>query len=471
MKPELFDVVLRQDLLAFTQKCFETVLPGETFLSNWHLEAIAWHLEECYRGNIRRLIITLPPRSLKSIMASVAFPAWVLGHDPGRRIICISYSSDLSSKHAGDTRRVMERRWYGHAFPRTRLGGRNRELDFNTTAGGYRFATSIGRTLTGRGGNLIIIDDSLKPDDALSDTKRRGVNEWYGRTLLSRLDNKADDVIIVIQQRLHMEDLVGHLLEQESGWAHLNLPAIAEEDQIVRIGRNRIHERKAGDLLHPAREPQTVLDELRRSMGSFAFSAQYQQNPLPIEGELIHWNWFGSYTALPARKSGDRIYQSWDTASKGEEVNDYSVCTTWLQQGNLFYLIDVYRAKLNYPDLRRKVGKLAERHRPYAILIEDKGSGTSLIQEFKFGPRGNMPVPIGITPKEDKVTRLSTQSAKIEAGQVLLPDKAPWLEALKAEILQFPHGRHDDQVDSISQFLQWIDDRSRNIWTQRSMFG
>jgi predicted phage terminase large subunit-like protein len=439
--------------MAFTQRCFQTVVPGQTFLPNWHLEAVTHQLERVRRGETRRLLITLPPRNLKSICASVAFPAFVLGHDPSVRIVCASYAQDLTAKHARDCRLVMENAWYQQLFPRTRLDPRkNTETEFETTARGTRLGTSVGGTLTGRGGNLILIDDPMKPADAMSETKRASVAEWYDSTLSSRLDRKTEDAIVLIMQRLHVHDLVGHVLEKATPWTHLDLPAIAEEPQEIELGPGTTYRREAGELLHPEREPRSVLEELRAAMGSQAFSAQYQQRPVPPEGALIKRGWLRTYASRPAWQPGDRIVQSWDTASKADKTSDYSVCTTWLVRKNEYYLLDVLRVRLEYPDLRRKILSHAKAHGAKTILIEDASSGASLLQELR---REGGIRPIAIKPEGDKIVRLEGQSARIEAGHVLLPEEAPWLGDFLRELLAFPHGRFDDQVDSFSQLLSW----------------
>ncbi len=449
----LLHALLRNDLMAFTQRCFQTVVPGQEFLPNWHIGAITHQLERVRRGETRRLIITLPPRNLKSICASVAFPAFVLGHDPSARIACASYAQDLTAKHARDCRIVMESVWYKQLFPRTRLDRRkNTEAEFETTARGYRLGTSVGGTLTGRGGNLILIDDPMKPAEAMSEAKRNSVTEWYDSTLSSRLDRKTEDAIVLIMQRLHGGDLVGHVLEKRTPWTHLDLPAIAEVAQEIELGPGRTYQREAGEILHPEREPFSVLEDLKAAMGSQAFSAQYQQLPVPPEGALLKRAWFRTYAGTPAHQPGDRIVQSWDTASKADKTNDYSVCTTWLQRKNDYYLIDVLRVRLEYPELRRKILSHAKAYGTKTVLIEDASSGTSLIQDL----RRDGPVrPIAIKPEGDKIVRLEGQSAVIEAGQVLIPESAPWLGDFLGEILAFPHGRFDDQVDSFSQFLNW----------------
>jgi len=227
---QLVRAILREDLYCFIQATFPTVSPGASFAPNWHIEAIAYALTRVLNGEIKRLIITVPPRSLKSICTSVAFPAFVLGHDPTRRIICVSYAEALARKHANDCRALMRSPLYHRLFPGTRISlAKDTELEFATTCGGNRLSTSVGGTLTDRGGNLIIIDDPLKPQDAYSEAARESTKQWYSNTLLSRLDDKINDAIIVVMQRLHLDDLVGHLLEQE-GWTHLNLPAIAEAE-------------------------------------------------------------------------------------------------------------------------------------------------------------------------------------------------------------------------------------------------
>ena len=211
----LLGAILRGDLSSFIQKAFQTVSPGDIYLHNWHIDAIAWALQQCLEGKTRRLIITLPPRSLKSIAISVALPAYVLGRNPRQKIICVSYSQDLAGKHARDCRSVITAAWYRAIFPRTRIDrDKNTQAEFVTTRKGFRLATSVGGTLLGRGGNILILDDVLKPDEALSDVLRARVIEWYRSTLATRLDDKSRDITIVIQQRVHEEDLVGVLIEQ-----------------------------------------------------------------------------------------------------------------------------------------------------------------------------------------------------------------------------------------------------------------
>lgn len=450
---QVLDVLLRQDLAAFIYRSFQTVVPGTPYRHNWHIEAIAWALTRCARGEIKRLIITLPPRYLKSICCSVAFPAWVLGRDPTARIVCVSYANDLTVKHARDCRTVMESPWYRRVFPGTRLDpSKNTELEFATTRRGFRLGTSVGGTLTGRGGNLIIIDDPLKASDANSEPKRAFLHQWFDGTLLSRLDSKKDDVIIIVQQRVHPEDLVGYVLAKGEGWVHLDLPAIADRVQDVAIGPGEVFHREIGNVLHPEHELREVLEAIKVSIGSIVFSAHYLQQPIPLDGNLVKWDWFRTYDEAPERRNEDMITQSWDTASKADQLNDYSVCTTWLRRDKEHFLLDVHRARLDYPDLKRQVAELASRFKADNVLIEDKGSGISLIQDLK---RDSNVYPIAIEPEGDKITRMVAATGKIEAGKVRVPRAASWLAEFQKELLLFPNGRYDDQVDSLSQYLGW----------------
>jgi predicted phage terminase large subunit-like protein len=440
----------RVDFASFVHRCFVTLNPSRPYHPNWHILAIAHHLEEVRLGDIRRLIINAPPRSLKSVVSSVAFPAFVLGHDPTQCVIGISYSSDLAIKHSNDFRTIMTSPWYRSLFPGTRISRtKNSETEIVTTKNGFRLATSIDGTLTGRGGDIMIIDDPLKPSDALSDSRREYVNNWFSNTLLSRLNDKVNSKIVLAMQRLHMDDLTGMLSRTSDDWTLLNLAAIAEQEENIQIGEDEYHVRRVGDLLHAEREPKSVLDPLRSQLGPDTFAAQYQQNPIPPGGMMIKREWIRRYDELPVRASSSGVIQSWDTASKAGEQNDWSVCTTWLCHEKKYYLIDVLRDRFDFPTLRARAIAYARAHKVNKILIEDTGVGTALVAELqKEGLSA-----IAVKPEHDKQTRMSIQSAKFESGRVLLPTQASWLDKFEAELFAFPNGDHDDQVDSTSQAL------------------
>lgn len=455
---QVLDAILREELYTFIKKCFETLNPAENLLENWHLEAIAWQLTRCLTGETKRLIITVPPRYLKSICTSVAFVAFILGRDPTTKIVCASYSAELALKHARDCRAILQAAWYQRAFPYTRLSKeRYAEHDFTTTMRGFRLATSVGGTLTGRGGTFIIVDDPMNAVDASSAAARKSVCEWFDKTLYTRNDDKKNGCMIVIMQRLHVDDLVGHILDKGEKWEHLDLPAIAQEDQTIQIGQDRYHCRKVGDLLHAEREGREELNRAKIQMGSSQFAAQYLQNPVPEDGEIFKWPWLNFYPEKPMRIEGSRVVQSWDMASKAGELNDYSVCTTWLviwENGQWnYYLLDVFRARLNYPELRQAVYQQEKNYPGAEIIIEDTAAGTAILQELKNSSLARTNRIRGINPVGDKIMRASAQSAIFEFGRVWFPKEASWLEALRLEMLQFPNSRHDDQVDSITQFL------------------
>src|SRR6266704_5295823 len=253
LSPRELDVILRSDLGYFAQRCFCELNPQAAFLTNWHIEVIAAKLAAVREGKIRRLIINLPPRHLKSLMASIAFPAWCLGHDPSAQILCASYAQDLADKLARDCRSIMMSPWYRQIFPTRLAPHRQAVQEFITTRQGYRLATSTGGVLTGRGADLILIDDPLKPEEALSETRRDATHDWYANTLYSRLNDKRRGAIVIIMQRLHEDDLVGHVLGQEP-WEVVCFPAIAEAEEVHEIETiwgPRCFARRQGDALHP----------------------------------------------------------------------------------------------------------------------------------------------------------------------------------------------------------------------------
>src|SRR2546421_7996915 len=386
------ELILARDFSAFVTKVFETVSPGDVYLPNWHIDAMTYAAGRVMDGTIKRLITTVPARHLKSIVFSVALPAFLLGRDPTNRIICVSYSSELAIKHANDFRAVMTAEWYRRVFPATRVSReKDTQYETMTTARGYRYATSLGGTLTGRGADLIVLDDPQKPEEALSEAHRNSAGQWFDTTLLSRLDSKSEGAVVMVMQRLHEDDLAGRLLEK-GGWEHLKIAAIAEQEERITVGRRRIHKRTAGTVIDSRRESLQDLEHLRQSMGELFFSAQYQQEPIPLAGNLIKAEWFKQYDVAPTYSYNDVLVISIDTAMKGAPSADYSVATVWLARGENSYLLDLWRERVDYPDLRRAVHRLREKYPTAALLIEDKGSGTSLIQDLRL--ENVTPIPI-----------------------------------------------------------------------------
>jgi predicted phage terminase large subunit-like protein len=455
LSPREYEAVLRSDLGYFAERCFYQLNPQAAFLMNWHLEVIAAKLVAVREGKIRRLIINLPPRHLKSLLASIAFPAWCLGHDPSAQILCVSYAQDLADKLARDCRGIMMSPWYRRIFPTRLAPHRHAVQEFITTRQGYRLATSTGGVLTGRGADLILIDDPSKPEEALSDARRNATNEWFLNTLYSRLNDKCRGAIVIIMQRLHEDDLVGHVLGQEP-WEVVCFPAIAEADEVHEIDTiwgPQCFTRRPGEALHPAREPLATLAHIRRTIGEYNFAGQYQQSPAPLGGGLVKTEWFKHYAEKERPERFERIVQSWDTANKATELSDFSVCTTWGVCGKKLYLLGLLRQRLEYPALKRAVREQQNLFNATELLIEDKASGTQLIQELiADGCHG----VTRYQPTTDKIMRLHAQTAMIENGFVHIPESASWLAEYLHEMTVFPNGKHDDQVDSTAQFLDWF---------------
>ena len=357
---QIYRAILATDFRAFVDYVFGLLRPGIPFKPNWHIDAMAHKVSQVASGDVKRLIITVPPRNLKSIIASVALPAWYLGHNPSERVVAVSYSAELAKTHSNDFRRVVTDPVYQAVFPKMILS-RETDSEIHTTQRGRRYATSIGGTLTGRGGNLFIIDDPLKPSDAISEVSRQRVIEWFGSTLSTRADDKQNARIMVVMQRIHVEDLVGYLLENEAGYEVLNLPAVAQSTTTYDLGGGRTHIREKGDILHPAHEPAEVLRELKKSMGSMLFSAQYQQAPEPPGGKIIKRKMLRYYSAVERRPT-DRLVLSWDIALSEKEEADYSACVVLLNRGDLYFVMDVIRGKFPFDRLKDKIIEVKERY-------------------------------------------------------------------------------------------------------------
>jgi predicted phage terminase large subunit-like protein len=370
-------------------------------------------------------------------------------------VVVVSYSDYLSRTHANDFRRVVNHPLYQTTFPAMRLE-RDTDREITTTERGKRIATSIDGTLTGLGGNLIIIDDPIKLGDAMSDAVRERVIEWYRSTLLSRGDDKSETRIVVVMQRVHQNDLVGYLQEQ-GGFEVLNLPAIATRSDTYELGGGRTYTRLQGELLHPSHESVDTLIELKREMGPIAFSAQYQQAPIPPGGTIIKRKWLAYYDQI-GFQPGDRIVISWDVALSEMETGDYSAGVIFLVRNEVFYVLEVVRGRFPFETLKGKIMELKKRYHPSTLLIEESPISLGLIQSLREKS-------INVTPYKpvtDKRARLIAQTDLFAGGSVRLPQRAAWLEEFVAELLAFPGG-HDDQVDAVAQGLAW----GRQSWSRR----
>ena len=444
----------RDDLSVFVAGAFR-VLHDEPYLRNWHIAAICTSLMQAANGTSRRQIITMPPRTMKSFIASICFAAWLLGRNPAEKIICASYAQPLSNDFAYQMLKLMRSAWYRRVFPGTRLDPKKQSTEeIRTTRGGYRLSTSTGGTLTGRGASFIIIDDPIKAQDAHSQVARENALRWYTGTVASRLNNQKTGRIVVVAQRLHMEDLPGQLIAM-GGWKELCLPLVAHCDQQIEVSQAYFVGRPPGHTLHEARFTDDDIARLRSEMGEADFEAQYNQRPMPPGGALFKLQWLQRYDEPPAEHQTEAVIQSWDTAYDVHECNDYSVCTTWALSGKRYYLLDVLRERLEFPALEKAVYSQRQKWKADLVILEKAGSGKSVYQNINVGkPQQWCKI---LQPEGSKTDRASQQSPKFERGEVYVPNEAPWLKAFLGELMSFPHCRHDDQVDSAVQFLTAVD--------------
>ncbi len=463
------DEASRQSLLPFIIRAFHMRNPARAFHMAPYIDAICHALERFYRGECRHLIITVPPRHGKSDIASIAFPAWALGQDRSLKIMVASYGLELSGEYVDNTRALVGMTAYRRMFPKVRIRrGRDKSHVFGTDAGGGYRAVSVRGPVTGFGAGIIIVDDLHKADEALTPNGREEARKFFSNTLGSRFDDPGGSRILVIQQRLHEDDIVGSLLEQ-GGWEHLNLAAEAEKNETFQLGRGQVWDRKKGDLLDPVRFPKRFLEERRHALGNRSYAAQYQNNPIVADGGCFRASHFGQYSKAPPRDEFHRIVLSMDTASTDRSTSDYSVCMTWGYLPPNWYLLDVYRAKPEFPELVDRTIFLHRRWKADALTIEAASSGHALYQQVK---RAGLPgMIVNPTPRGSKLDRADAITAELATGRYLLPEEAPWLDNLRHELLAFPDGRHDDQVDALVQFVEFVFVQPRWVATRTAADG
>lgn len=466
----------RANLSLFIQRSFSIVSPGDRYLHNWNIDCLAEYLTACKNREITRLCVNVPPRTLKSVSATVAFPAWLLGHNPSERIMTASYAQSLSHKHSQDTRFIMQSEWYKSLFPKTIIASdQNEKRKFMTTERGHRLAVSVGGSATGEGANFLIADDPLNPIQAASDVERKNANDWFSQTFLTRLDDKEFGVIIVIMQRLHQNDVSGMILKQ-GGYEHLCLPAVNDRTRTITIGKFH-KEWKAGELLHPERLTEKVLDDTKLGMGSFSFAGQYMQRPVPEGGGIIKEDWWQRWEGKEPPPTHD-IIQVYDTAFTEKTTNDYTARTTWgiftSEDGeDNIILLERLKKRMEFPELLReakesyvKYTKRKTGEHPL-VLIEEKASGLPLIQEMR---RTGLRVR-GIKRNAnsgDKVSRCHNITHVFENGRIWIPCNMVMIDDVKTftpkpfaqEVIDecgiFPNGTHDDLVDTVIDAVAYL---------------
>jgi len=413
-------------------------------LSPFH-QLVIDNLEFLLNGHIKKLAIITPPRHGKTTLANVMAPAYALGRNPTETIISVSYGSELSETWGRRVRNILSDPAFHELFPGCQLSPDSAAAyRFSTTAGGEYSAVGRGGPVTGRGASLLVLDDLIKDSsEANSETTCRGIIEWLQHVAFTRLT--PDGRVVAISTRWSERDPMGWILQQH-GWTVLHLPALAESTADP-LGR------EIGQALWPSHYPVEALDAIRADVGSRVFQCLYQGNVAASQGTIFKRDWFRHYQQPP--ENFLRIIQSLDTAFKTVATNDYSVCATIGETRSGFYLLSLYRAKIEFPELKRQVAEQADFWKPSEIYVEDKASGQSLVQELKLST--SYPV-IPVKIDRDKETRASAVTGYFEAGKVLFPEGAAWLADLEDELASFPGGLHDDCVDTISQALNRMRD-------------
>lgn len=485
-------------LSTFVRAAWPIVEPATPFVSGWHIDVVCEHLEAVTAGELPRLIINVPPRTMKSLTVSVFWPAWEWLTSPHIRWLYASYAEDLSQRDSLKCRRLIRAeggRQDGTLFERIgyqgvlRLLGQSWSLmkdqdakrKYETTATGMRLATSVGGLATGEGGDRIVVDDPLNAKQARSETERQAANVWWDETMTTRF-NSASGVAVIVMQRLHEDDLTGHLLEQ-GGWHHLCLPGEYEPRHKhtyppkVKLpsGREISGDPRTteGELLEPVRLSGDRLAELRRSLGSYGFAGQIQQRPSPQEGGMFKRGWWRYWTArdVPSADEWDRLIQSWDLTFKDTKSasGSYVVGQVWAARAADRYLLAQVRGRMDFTGTVKAIEAVSREWPTSAKLVEEKANGAAVISTLKGKIGGLVPVE----PEGGKEARAAAVEPFVEAGNVYLPagEHIPTVRGYPAtsvadfieEHAMFPNGRHDDQVDAHSQALTYLA-RRRKRW-------
>ncbi len=481
-KPFLRDEIERElatrSLGEFVRQAWPVVEPSTPFVPGFHINAIIEHLEAVTRGEIRNLLINVPPRHMKSLLVSVFWPAWEWIRWPQRRWLYSSYGAQLSTRDSIKCRRLIESPWYqarwGDRFALT--SDQNTKSRFDNNRSGYRIATSVGGAATGEGGDRIVCDDPHNVGDVESDSVRKAALDWWDVVMSTRVNDPKTSAMVIVMQRCHQRDLSGHLLEK-GNFEHLCLPAEYEGPTRATSLDWSDPRTELGELLWPDRFGVKEIADLKVSMGSYAAAGQLQQRPSPAGGGIFKRHWWrylqprganlppvvvrmpdGSTTSIPAIEVPHgpvEQIQSWDCAFKDLDTSDYVVGQVWARMGACFFLGDQVRGRMDCPGTVKAVRELtAKWPGTGAILIEDKANGSAVIQMLQYEIAGILPV----NPSGGKIARAQAISPLVEAGNVYLPhpDYAPWVNDFIEECAAFPNGAHDDQVDAMTQaLLRW----------------
>jgi len=439
------------DMLALASEdlaCYSTAQWCRLELASYHKRIIEM-LEAIEKEKARRGMVFLPPRHSKTLLCNLLFSAYFLGRHPDRSIITTSYGQDLADDFGLKVRSLVSNPIHKRIFPGFRLSGDATSIRrFTTTAGGSYYAIGRGGPITGRGADLLLIDDPIKDhEEARSEAVRHSLQEWYASVAYPRLQPGA--AVILIQTRWHKDDLAGWLLREHASenWTVICLPAIAEKDESFR---------RAGEALWPEHYPLESLARIRAAIGGPAWTSLYQQQPSAAEGRMFKRDWWRFDLEPPVCK---RIVHSWDTAYKTGAQNDYSACTVWGVKDNAYHLLWFWQGREEFPELKKQMHRLADQWKPTEILVEDRASGQCLIQELK---RNSVLPIIAAKVDKDKESRAQAITPLIEGGKVFLPESAPWLDYFIDQFAAFPMGTHDDAVDSTTLALNYLRNQQIN---------
>lgn len=466
---------LPKSLREYTGKAFKIVEPGTPYIPNWHIDAICEHLEALVNGEIRNLLITMPPRHMKSLCSSVMLPTWVWTKKPEFKFLFSAYAQTLSVRDALKSRRLIQSQWYqdrwGAEFQLT--GDQNMKTRYENNFGGYRISTSVDGTATGEGGDFICCDDPHNMREIHSDIIRESVLDWWDNVMSTRLNNPKTGSKLIIMQRGHEGDLAGHV-KGKPGWVHLNLPAEYELDKRKTVLGWCDPRKKKGELLWPARFGPKELAELKSEMTAYAVAGQLQQRPAPQEGGIFKRNWFQLWRHDQKLPLLDYVVQSYDTAFTEKTMNDPSACVVLgvfrhpRYNYNCVLISDVWREHLEFPQLRKRVrldlkaryGEKDMERRPDMVLVEEKGSGITLMQDLRLI---GVPCHAYNPGKADKIARANAAAPFCEAGRVFVLESASnrgqpvsWVEEFLTELLSFPNALHDDFVDAFTQAMIFL---------------
>lgn len=442
----------------FINEAWPILEPANALIPNWHIDLIAENLSLVTDGKIDKLLINMPPRNAKSNLVTILWPSWSWTLRPALRWIFCSYSASLSTKHSVDRRRIIESAWFQKNWGGiVRLSvDQNQKQEYENTARGHMISTSVGGTITGKGGDVIVEDDMLNPLEADSEAARRHSLDMHKNVLSTRLDNPKTGARVIVEQRTHDQDVSGYVLKNENGWRHLCLPLIADEPKkIIFPLSGRVVEREVGDLLIPDRQGKKEAEDMKRTMGTRTFFAQAQQKPTSEEGNILKRQWWRTYDELPS--GFDIAIQSWDMSFKETKSGSFVVGQNWRKRGADFYLVDQCRDRMDFAATCTALTAFSGKHKEAAaIIVEDAANGPAIISTLKQKIAGIIAVP----PHGSKLARAQAAAPVVESGNVYLPNPAkhPWVFDFIEECAAFKgvSGEINDQVDAFSQAITWL---------------